>query len=242
MRPRRRRRRRARAAVGGAVGSSPRRSSCSGPRASATSRCGCRAGGGRHEGGAVLPLHGQVRPVHDGRAGADRVDPRGDGRGRERGRDLEERLVRLAVVGFERLRVGRLRAAPPCARAPRRCAPPAAPQGDGRAPGAGHPLLRGGRPAGPAAVARAASELLGGVLFSLIFAPGRRTARARCRRTGSSERSSRSGCSSAATGRSREARTSRPDGLGIAAFIDALAGSMLRPGRRRRPRRSSDGA
>ena len=172
------------------------------------SMAGCRAGGGRHEGGAVLPLRGQVRPVHQGRAGADRVDPRGDGRGGERGRDARGAAVAAGHRGLRAAAVGRLRAAPPCPRAPRRGAPPAAPQGDGRAPGAGRPLLRGGRAGRPAAVAqgRVGAARRRAVLADLRA--GRATATARCRRTGSSGRRSRSGCSSAATGRSREARTS----------------------------------
>ena len=90
------------------------------------------------------------------------------------GGTLEERLLRLAIVGFERLRAGRLRAASPRARAPRRRPPPAAAQGDGRPAGA-RSSAASRRPARPirGCRPRAATELLGGILFSLIFAnPG----------------------------------------------------------------------
>ena len=124
------------------------------------------------------------------------------------GGTLEERLVRLAVVGFERLETD---VYAPHLHAHEHLDEAHHQQLHKAMDELQEPVIRCFAEAGPADARlspKAASELLGGVLFSLIFAPGRRRRRARCPRTGSSGPRSRSGCSSAATGRSREARTS----------------------------------
>ena len=90
------------------------------------------------------------------------------------GGTLEERLVRLAIVGFERLEsdvyAPHLHAHEHLDEAHHQQLHAAM----DRAPGAGRPLLRGGRAADPELSPKAASELLGGILFSLIFARVRR--------------------------------------------------------------------
>ena len=141
------------------------------------------------------------------------------------GGTLEERLVRLAIVGFERLEsdvyAPHLHAHEHLDEAHHQQLHKAMDELQ-------EPVIRCFAEAGPADAQlspKAASELLGGVLFSLIFAPGRRAATARCRRTASSGRRWRSGCSSAATGRSRGARTSRPEEAGC-----RVATAITRPG------------
>ena len=157
------------------------------------------------------------------------------------GGTLEERLLRLAIVGFERLEsdvyAPHLHAHEHLDEAHHQQLHKAMDELQ-------EPVIRCFAEAGPADARlspKAASELLGGVLFSLIFAPGRRAPTARCRRTASSGPRWRSGCSSAATGRSRGARTSRPEEAGcrVATAIDALGIAAFRPGRPGRRRRAS---
>ena len=133
-----------------------------------------RAGVGRHQGGAVLPLHGQVRPVHDGRPGADRVDPRGDGRGRERRRHARGAPARgwrsWASSGWRRTSMRRISMR--TSTSTRRTTSSSTRRWtSSRSPSS----AASRRPARPIArlSPKAASELLGGVLFSLIFTPGR---------------------------------------------------------------------
>ena len=171
---------------------------CSGPAASATCRCRTsRKAAGVTK--AALYYHFTDKADLYTTVALQRIalDPRGDGRGRGRGRDARGAAP---AAGDRRLRAdasGRLRAAPPCPRAPRRRAPPAAPQGDGRAPGAGHPLLRGGRarPTRSSAPQGGVGAAGRGPVLAHLRARTTATPTARCRRTGSSGRRSRSACS-----------------------------------------------
>ena len=199
-----------------ATGSSRRRASCSGRRGSATSRCrmsrGRRASPRRR-----CTTTSRTSPTCTRRSrsrGSQSIHEAMDVAANEGG-TLEERLVRLAVVGFERLETD---VYAPHLHAHEHLDDAHHQQLHKAMDELQEPVIRCFAEAGPAdarAVApKAASELLGGVLFSLIFAPGEGVTTARCPRTGSSGPRWRSGCSSAATGRSRGARTSRPEDAG----------------------------
>ena len=111
------------------------------------------------------------------------------------GGTLEERLFRLAIVGFERIQsdVYAPHLQPTSTSTTRTTS-----SSTRRWTSSRSPVIRCFAEAGPAdpqLAPKAASELLAGVLFSLIFAPASRAATARCQRTGWSGRCSRSACS-----------------------------------------------